>query len=123
MRIHFGFEDETETTEEVKIFEKESAMEDPLGDPLAEGENDPLNTSSPPEGEKESGNCDIIEIKDVEAIKANGDFLGKKPDDSPKPVTIRTQPKPLSETEKVCKQNSLYLLNIFLSGSAGENAQ
>ena len=67
MRIHFGFEDETETPEEVKIVEKESAMEDPLGDPLAEAENDPLNTSSPPEGEKESGNCDIIEIKDVEA--------------------------------------------------------
>ena len=107
MRIHFGFEEETETTEEVKISKKESAMEDPLADPLADTENDPLNTSSHTEGEKDSGNCDIIEIKDVEMIKANGDFLGEKPDDSPKPVTIRVQPKPLSETEKVCKQNSV----------------
>ena len=121
MRVHFGVENETETTtEEVKIVE----VEDPLGDPLAaDSENDPLNNSLP-EGEKEAADCDIIEIKDVEVIKANGngDFLTKKPDDSPKPVTIPLQPKPLSDTEKVCKQNSLYLINLFCSGSAEQNA-
>ena len=119
MRVHFGVENETETTtEEVKIVE----VEDPLGDPLAaDSENDPLNNSLP-EGEKEAADCDIIEIKDVEVIKANGDFLEKKQVDSPKPVTIRVQPKPLSETEKVCKQNSVYLVKLFPSGSAGEDA-
>ena len=93
MRVHFGLQDETETTEEVRIGGTESAMEDPLGDPLADSGRDPLNTSLT-EGEKEDTNCDIIEIKDVEVIKANGDLLGKKPDDSPNPVTIPLQPKP-----------------------------
>ena len=118
MRIHFGLNDETKTIEEVRIDEKE----DPLGDPLADSENDPLN-SSLTEGEKEATNCDIIEIKDVELIKANGDLIGKKPDESPKPVTIPLQPKPLSDTEKVCKQNSIYFgKKIFCSGSPRENA-
>ena len=96
IKIHFGPEDETETTEEVRIGGKESAMEDPLGDPLADSENDPLNTSLP-EGEKEESNCDIM--------YSNGVFIEKQPDDSPKPVTIRVQPKPLSTNEMVCKQN------------------
>ena len=121
MRVHFGLQDETETTEEVRIGGTDSAIEDPLGDPLADSGSDPLNTSLT-EGEKEDTNCDIIEIKDVEVIKANGDFLEKKQVDSPKPVTIRVQPKPLSETEKVCKQNSVYLVKLFPSGSAGEDA-
>ena len=119
IRVHFGLNVGAETIEEVKIDEKEST--DPLGDPLADTENDPLNTSLN-EGEKEAENCDIIEIKDVEVIKANGDLLGKKPDDSPNPVTIPLQPKPLSETEKVCKQNSIFSINLFCAGSVGENA-
>lgn len=103
MRTHFGFNDETKTTEEIRI----DVEEDPLENPLADSESDPLN-SSLTEGEKNATDCDIIEIKDVELIKANGDLIGKKPDKSPKPVTIPIQPKPLSDTEKVCKQNSMY---------------
>ena len=41
-------------------------------------------------------------------------------DDSP--VMTCVQPKPLSTNEMVCKQNWVYLLNLFRSDSAGENA-
>ena len=47
MRTHFGFNDETKTTEEIRI----DVEEDPLENPLADSESDPLN-SSLTEGEK-----------------------------------------------------------------------
>ena len=74
---------------------------DPLGDPLAGVETDPDTSRQDEEGE-DSTNCDNIEMKDIEVIKANGEINTKRQIlESNTPKVIPIKPKQMSADEKV----------------------
>ena len=95
LRSHIGLEEDTEKKE---VIEVETSAEDPLADPLADVEIDPLSSCKT----DTSADCDKIEIKDIEHIKASA-RINISPNDSPKPVTIPLKPRQLTSGDKVVK--------------------
>ena len=97
LRSHVGLEEDTEKKE---VIEVETSAEDPLADPLADVEIDPL--SSCKTDTETSADCDNIEIKDIEHIKASAG-INISHNHSPKPVTIPLKPRLLTPGDKVVK--------------------
>ena len=106
---------------EVQEEEKERVEEgDPLGDPLAGVETDLDTTRQDEEGE-DNTNCDNIEMKDIEVIKANGEIntMRQIPEsNTPKVIPIKPNVPKMSADEKVQTSFLFCLLSNVLFRSS-----